>query len=81
MVLAPKCQEATNATTVEALIVVEGLHDTAGRAIESALGDLTSLLALYQPNSQATSHVLSPINPSIGAGNGLESPGPEGRTS
>ncbi len=61
-------KSATNPTTVEALIVVEALHDTAGRDIESALRDLTSLLALYQPHSQTTSHVLSPANPSNGAG-------------
>ena len=56
-------QSATGATTVEALIVVEGHHDTARRDVESALADLESLLASHQPQGQIESHVLSPTNP------------------
>jgi DNA/RNA-binding domain of Phe-tRNA-synthetase-like protein len=56
-------QSATSTTTVEALILVEGHHDTAGQDVESALTDLTSLLASHQPQSQTTSHVLSPADP------------------
>jgi DNA/RNA-binding domain of Phe-tRNA-synthetase-like protein len=56
-------QSATGATTVEALIVVEGHHDTARRDVESALADLESLLGSHQPQGQIESHVLSPTNP------------------
>jgi DNA/RNA-binding domain of Phe-tRNA-synthetase-like protein len=52
-------QTATRATTVDALVVVEGHHDTASRDVESALTDLASLLASYQPRSQTASHVVS----------------------
>ena len=66
-------QSATGTTTVGALIVVEGHHDTARRDAESALADLTSLLASHQPHSRTGSCVLSPTNPraltSGGAGN------------
>jgi DNA/RNA-binding domain of Phe-tRNA-synthetase-like protein len=65
-------QSATRATTVEALIVVEGHHDTAGRDVESALADLTSLLASYQPQSQTRSYALSPTNPRTATGEGTE---------
>jgi DNA/RNA-binding domain of Phe-tRNA-synthetase-like protein len=56
-------QSATGAITVEALIVVEGHHDTARRDVESALADLESLFASHQPQGQIESHVLSPTNP------------------
>lgn len=55
---------ATSATTVETLIVVEGLHDTAAEEIESALVDLTSLLGSHQPGSSTESFMLSAANPS-----------------
>ena len=54
---------ATGATTVEALIVVEGHHDAARQDVESALADLTSLLASYQPRSQIKPYALSPTDP------------------
>ena len=54
---------ATGATTVEALIVVEGHHDTAGQDVESALADLGSLLASYQSQGRIESYVLSPTEP------------------
>jgi DNA/RNA-binding domain of Phe-tRNA-synthetase-like protein len=56
-------QSATGASTVEALIVVEGHHDTARRDVESALADLESLLASHQPQGKIESHVLSSTNP------------------
>jgi DNA/RNA-binding domain of Phe-tRNA-synthetase-like protein len=59
-------QSATGATTTDALIVVEGHHDGARQDVESALADLTSLLASHQPQSQTRSHVLSPADPRTG---------------
>ncbi|MPZ62884.1 MAG: hypothetical protein GEU93_16645 [Propionibacteriales bacterium] len=56
-------QSATGATTVDALVVVEGLHDTAQRDVESATHDLVELLAAYQPQSRVTSYLLSPESP------------------
>jgi DNA/RNA-binding domain of Phe-tRNA-synthetase-like protein len=58
-------QSATGAETVDALIIVEGLHETAEQDIESALTDLTSLLTTHQPLSEIKSYVLSPTNPRI----------------
>lgn len=59
-------QSATSATTVDALIVVEGHHDTAAQEIASALIDLSALLAAHQPGSQTKSYVLSPASPRAG---------------
>jgi len=56
-------KSATNQTTVEALIVIEGLHDTAGHDIEVALDDITSLLASHQPGGRITSSLLSATHP------------------
>lgn len=56
-------QSASSASTGEALIVVEGHHDTAGDEVGSAAADLVSLLARYQRGSQAESYLLSPTNP------------------
>ena len=61
-------QSATSTTTDDALIVVEGHHDTAGQDVESALADLTSLLASHQPQGQIEPYVLSPANPRAGTG-------------
>ncbi len=63
---------ATGATTGEALIVVEGHHDTAGRDVESALTDLTSLLTSHQPQGQIEAYVLSLTNLRTGASEGVE---------
>ena len=63
--LASKRRERHQRTTVDALIIVEGLHETAGQDIESALTDLTSLLTTHQPQSQTNSYLLSPTNPRI----------------
>lgn len=49
----------TGTGTTEALFVMEGHHDTAPRDVESALGDLTALLAAHQPESQFESYVLT----------------------
>jgi DNA/RNA-binding domain of Phe-tRNA-synthetase-like protein len=65
-------QCATSATTACALIVIEGHHDAAGRDVESALTDLTSLLASHQPQGQTRSYVLSPTDPRTGTGEGVE---------
>jgi DNA/RNA-binding domain of Phe-tRNA-synthetase-like protein len=58
-------QSATTTTTVDALIVIEGHHDTARQDVESALADLTSLLALHQRDNQTNSYLLSPTNPAL----------------
>jgi DNA/RNA-binding domain of Phe-tRNA-synthetase-like protein/GNAT superfamily N-acetyltransferase len=52
-------QSATGPTTVEALFVVEGHHDTAEQDVETAADDLVALLAEYQPASRTSSRVLS----------------------
>jgi DNA/RNA-binding domain of Phe-tRNA-synthetase-like protein len=57
-------QTATGPTTVGALLVIEGLHDTAGEDVESALADLTSLLAEHQSGASTESCLLSAANPS-----------------
>jgi DNA/RNA-binding domain of Phe-tRNA-synthetase-like protein len=64
---------ATGAATTDALIVVEGHHDTADRDAESALADLASLLASYQPRSRTERFVLSPTEPRAGTGEGVQS--------
>ena len=68
-------QSATGAATVDALIVVEGHHDTARRDVEAALADLTSLLASHQPHSQTEPYVLSPTEPRTVASEGAENEG------
>jgi DNA/RNA-binding domain of Phe-tRNA-synthetase-like protein len=65
-------QSATSTTTACALIVVEGHHDAARQDVESALTDLTSLLASHQPQCQTESYVLSPGNPRAGTSEGVE---------
>jgi DNA/RNA-binding domain of Phe-tRNA-synthetase-like protein len=56
-------QSATSDTTTEALIVVEGHHDTAAQDTAHATADLARLLAEYQPASQVTRYLLSPDHP------------------
>ena len=56
----------TSTSTVDALVVVEGHHDTAGEDVASALAELRSLLAAHQPCGQITSYLLSPTNPRTG---------------
>ncbi|MGH2751081.1 MAG: hypothetical protein ACRDK3_09460 [Actinomycetota bacterium] len=55
-------QSATGATTVDALVVVEGQHETAREDTDSALADLGSLLDSHQPDSQTQVYRLSPDN-------------------
>jgi DNA/RNA-binding domain of Phe-tRNA-synthetase-like protein len=55
---------ATGPATVEALVVVEGLHDTAGDDVGSATTDLTALLAAHQPDGSTESWLLSAAAPS-----------------
>lgn len=56
-------QSVTGPGTTDALIVIEGHHDTAREDVESALTDLTSLLAAHQTQSQLESYTSSPANP------------------
>jgi DNA/RNA-binding domain of Phe-tRNA-synthetase-like protein len=65
-------QSATSTTTVDALVVIEGHHDTASGDVEAALTDLTSLLASHQPHSQTRSYVLSATNPWAGTSEAVE---------
>jgi DNA/RNA-binding domain of Phe-tRNA-synthetase-like protein len=65
-------QSATGATTVDALIVVEGQHEGSHQDVESALTDLTSLLAAHQPQARIEPYVLSPANPGTETGGGDE---------
>jgi DNA/RNA-binding domain of Phe-tRNA-synthetase-like protein len=56
---------ATDPSTVEALIVIEGLHDDAASDVPAALTELTSLLTSHQPASNVTSQLLSANKPRI----------------
>ncbi|MGH3145169.1 MAG: B3/B4 domain-containing protein, partial [Rubrobacter sp.] len=64
-------QSATSTTTTRALIVVEGHHDTASQEVESALADLTSLLASHQAQGRIEPYELSATNPRTGPGEGI----------
>ncbi len=56
---------ATGPTTTEALIVVEGHHDTAEWDAESALTDLATLLAAHKSEARIEAYKLSSANPRI----------------
>ena len=56
-------QSATGATTTEALIVTEALHEGADESVGAARADLASLLEAHLPAHEATSHALSASNP------------------
>jgi DNA/RNA-binding domain of Phe-tRNA-synthetase-like protein len=56
-------QSAARTSTVEALITVEGHHDTANADVAAATQDLLVLLAEYQPKAVVTSGLLSPNKP------------------
>jgi DNA/RNA-binding domain of Phe-tRNA-synthetase-like protein len=58
-------QSATGPDTVHAVVTVEGLHDAADQDVESAVADLHSLLAAYQPQCETSSQILSADNPSL----------------
>lgn len=61
-------QSATRRATAEALIVVEGHHETAQQDVKAALDDLSALLASHQPQSRVAGYLLSPAAPSAGPG-------------
>jgi DNA/RNA-binding domain of Phe-tRNA-synthetase-like protein len=65
-------QSATSSATTDALIVIEGHHDAARQDVESALADLTSLLATHPPESQTDAYLLSPTNPRTGTSERVE---------
>ncbi len=56
-------QSATNADTVEALVTIEGHHESAPEDVAAALGDLLGLLAEHQPGAQTVSWVLNRHHP------------------
>lgn len=58
-------QSATSPTTVDALIVIEGHHETAAAEIEAALADIEDLLARYQPGCEYTVARLSAATPGM----------------
>jgi hypothetical protein len=58
------------------IMVVEGHHDTASRDVESALTDLTSLLASHQPQGRIKSYMLSPANHHTETGQDVENTSP-----
>jgi DNA/RNA-binding domain of Phe-tRNA-synthetase-like protein len=49
---------AAGASTTEALIVTEGLHDAAATDVTAAVSDLTALLAAHQPRARLTAYAL-----------------------
>ncbi len=53
-------QSAARASTVEALITVEGHHEGAQAEVAAALDDLLGLLAIHQPGSSSTFDLLAP---------------------
>jgi DNA/RNA-binding domain of Phe-tRNA-synthetase-like protein len=53
-------QSATSAATAGALFVTEALHETAAPDIASAVTDLATLLAAYQPGAHLTPRTLRP---------------------
>lgn len=56
-------ESATKPGTVAALIVTEGLHETAEADVGAALADLVSLFGTYQPGSQTASDLVSAGSP------------------
>jgi DNA/RNA-binding domain of Phe-tRNA-synthetase-like protein len=52
-------QSATGATTTDALVVVEGLHDGAERDVAAARDEIAALLAEFQPAAATTAYALS----------------------
>jgi DNA/RNA-binding domain of Phe-tRNA-synthetase-like protein len=52
-------RSAAGATTVEALVVIEGLHDLAGDDVRAAAADVCAQFASHQPGSETTSYLLS----------------------
>ena len=52
-------KSATSPSTVNAMIVIEGHHETAQSDIQSAVTDMTALLETYQPQNEFTTFDLS----------------------
>jgi DNA/RNA-binding domain of Phe-tRNA-synthetase-like protein len=61
-------QSASREDTTEALITVEGHHDTAEQDVRAALTDLQSLLVTYVPGVELRADLLSPQNPAFTVG-------------
>jgi DNA/RNA-binding domain of Phe-tRNA-synthetase-like protein len=59
-------KSATNPSTVNALIVIEGHHESAESDIQAAVTDMTALLEIYQPTSTFTTFALSAAEPRRG---------------
>ncbi len=59
-------KSATSPATVNALIVIEGHHETAQSDIQSAVADMTALFETYQPTSEFTTFELSATEPRRG---------------
>ncbi|WP_219414753.1 B3/B4 domain-containing protein [Pseudonocardia nigra] len=60
-------QSATGPATVEALVVIEGHHQTADRDVSDALADVVALLATFQPAARVATYRLSAAAPASGA--------------
>ena len=60
-------ESATRPETAEALITIEGHHETAAEDVAAATADLLALLDEYQPGSQTRSWQLSADSPSTDA--------------
>jgi DNA/RNA-binding domain of Phe-tRNA-synthetase-like protein len=58
-------QTATGPSTVGAIYVVEGHHETAEDDIQRALELLRTLLTAHQPGARTAAYTLSPANPSV----------------
>lgn len=56
-------QSATGPRTTEAVVIVEGHHDTAEADVTAALDDLASLLDKYQPGSRIEESYVLPVVP------------------
>ena len=59
-------ESATDATTTEVLIVVEGHHAAAAADVDAALADLDRLLRAHQPGCRLSAHRLTPVAPRDG---------------
>lgn len=59
-------KSATSPSTVNALIVIEGHHETAQSDIQSAVDDMVALLETYQPENALTTFALSAAEPRRG---------------
>lgn len=58
-------QSAAGPTTVDALVVVEGLHDDADADVAAATTDLADLLRRHQPTASSTVRHLNAATPSF----------------